>query len=517
MIYLPENKNHIISQLPKLSSEEKEEVKRYFNSHANLENQVDWNKSNWGNLTFEYFIQNFINNPTKTAKKKAVKASGINGLTEGEDYLFVHEREYTLDGLSGKIEGYIPLSWEASQHIASKNVGSGKVTGKWCIAYQKEIRYWDEYNRDGYFIILVDYNDRGKIHEDESNEENLKDKIPEMDQFTWGKLAIHVLNNGEIDLYDRFDRKNFNSARLAIKEFNPKKFWKVENFPLLVPYLKKDTYTSGMNIPENVHELIQYKRQYNFFRLNFGTWYGRNKKFCAIQCIFERKSWVEGEDGIQSIDEVTEEDIMGTDSKGDFNTIGSAWLDVSQEEYSQVEMSPINPGMLLPGIYFEDNKDFYREIREVLSLYKIPTNQCLLLWYDTKSNLEDVYSGLPAFWSKYKKYPNSKFMISKEGREDRIKEEVRNYITLSNIDDFKYLLLLDQKKGLKDSSYLFDKDYLLKNIIIPLLSGGTTISKYMMRDISEYIDLDSFYSKNPFYPKFTLYTKDSNFLEKLLV
>jgi len=162
MNYLQENKNHIISQLPKLSSEEKEEVKRYFNSHANLENQVDWDKSNWDNLTFEYFIQNFINKQSKRAKKKAVKLSGINGLTEGEDYLLVYQGEYTKEnGDTGSIEGYIPLSWESSRVIASKDVGSDKVEGEWCTAYQKNSEYWDEYNKNGFLIYFVNYHNRG--------------------------------------------------------------------------------------------------------------------------------------------------------------------------------------------------------------------------------------------------------------------------------------------------------------------------------------------------------------------
>jgi len=184
-MYLPENKNHIISQLPKLSPEEKEEVKRYFNAHANLENQVDWNKSNWGNLTFEYFIQNFINKQSKRAKKKAVKASGINGLTEGEDYLLVYQGEYTKEnGDTGIIEGYVPLSWESSRVIASKNVGSDRVEGEWCIAWQKSSEYWDYYSSISFFVIFVDYHDRG----------------PSTNELDWGKETVQFKITREFSL-----------------------------------------------------------------------------------------------------------------------------------------------------------------------------------------------------------------------------------------------------------------------------------------------------------------------------
>jgi len=189
-MYFLESKDRIISQLPKLSPEEKEEVKRYFNAHANLENQVDWNKSNWDNLTFEYFIQNFINNPTKTAKKKAVKSSGINGLSEGEDYLLVYQGEYTKEnGDTGIIEGYVPLSYEASKHIASKSVGSDRVEGEWCIAWQKSREYWDSHAKDNFFVIFVDYHDRGES----------------TNELDWGKEAVQFAIKRDRTLeYDEF-------------------------------------------------------------------------------------------------------------------------------------------------------------------------------------------------------------------------------------------------------------------------------------------------------------------------
>jgi len=218
MIYLPENKNHIISQLPKLSPEEKEEVKRYFNAHANLENQVDWNKSNWGNLTFEYFIQNFINKQSKRAKKKAVKSSGINGLSEGEDYLLVHEREYTKEnGDTGIIEGYVPLSYEASKHIASKSVGSDRITGEWCIAWQKSREYWDSHAEDNFFVIFVDYHDRGES----------------ANKLDWGKEAVQFAIKREFSVTkDEFTYLGFKKVwnRYDNKENSP--------FPVMITWDK---------------------------------------------------------------------------------------------------------------------------------------------------------------------------------------------------------------------------------------------------------------------------------------
>jgi len=203
MNYLQENKDRIVNQLPKLSSEEKEEVKRYFNSHANFENQVDWNKSNWENLTFEYFIQNFINNPSKTSVKKAVKTSGIKGLTEGKDYILVYRGEYFryADSLqkedgnkeyTGIIEGYIPLSWEAAQRIASKNIGSDQVEGKWCIAWQKNRKYWDYHANTSFFVIFVDYHDRG----------------PSTNELDWGKEVLQITYfKGMTEVWNRYDNK----------------------------------------------------------------------------------------------------------------------------------------------------------------------------------------------------------------------------------------------------------------------------------------------------------------------
>ena len=75
------------------------------------------------------------NKQSKTGMSKSVKSSGINALTEGEDYLNFP--------ISGSYTGYMPLTYDASRMIASDAIGD--CVGKWCTAYQKTDKHFNDY------------------------------------------------------------------------------------------------------------------------------------------------------------------------------------------------------------------------------------------------------------------------------------------------------------------------------------------------------------------------------------
>lgn len=70
-----------------------------------------------------------------TAITRSTIKKGVQGLTEGKDFAIIFENE--------KVLGLMPFSWEASKILASAYVGG--CTGKWCIAYQKQSNYWQDY------------------------------------------------------------------------------------------------------------------------------------------------------------------------------------------------------------------------------------------------------------------------------------------------------------------------------------------------------------------------------------
>jgi hypothetical protein len=141
-----EKKDHLIKKIPNLDDEQKEQIIQHLTKFPHLEKEIDWN--NLKNLTFDDFKQ-ILNSESNTQKKKKVKASGISGLREGEDYAIVFDgpnnSSLPEDHRSKYYVGYMPLNYEASKLIASKDIGPHSCEAKWCTAYQKDPGYWYSY------------------------------------------------------------------------------------------------------------------------------------------------------------------------------------------------------------------------------------------------------------------------------------------------------------------------------------------------------------------------------------
>jgi hypothetical protein len=131
-----------VNKLKNLNRAEKKRLSSFFKSNPHLESEIDWNDKNLDITDFQVVLHI----PSKSKTKKKIKKEGIRGLKEGIDYV-----DFT--GYFGDYYAYMPLSHEASKHIADKYIG--KCTGKWCISYQKDDYYWNSHTKQNIFIILV--------------------------------------------------------------------------------------------------------------------------------------------------------------------------------------------------------------------------------------------------------------------------------------------------------------------------------------------------------------------------
>ena len=152
MIRIEEKKDHLIvkhKDFKSLPKEKQDWLINYFKSRDNPPNMsIDWLKLN--NYNIEDIYKATLEK-TKTGLKKGVKKLGIGGLEEGKDYIELDISEYT-----NTYKAYIPLHWEASKLIASSKIGG--CEGEWCVAYQKDISYWNSYTTPafkGVFIYIV--------------------------------------------------------------------------------------------------------------------------------------------------------------------------------------------------------------------------------------------------------------------------------------------------------------------------------------------------------------------------
>ena len=122
----------------------------FFKKYSAFEKEIDWNKGlniTWDDLKAVIYKER---NSESQTKKKIRK--GLEGFTEGKDYLVIEE--------TGSYTAYQPFTWEASRMIAShyvepfKNEDGDLDDADWCTAYQKDRDYWDEHNEIEAFIYI---------------------------------------------------------------------------------------------------------------------------------------------------------------------------------------------------------------------------------------------------------------------------------------------------------------------------------------------------------------------------
>ena len=126
----------------------------FFKRHTAFEKEIDWNRGlniTWDELSSVIYKER---NNKSQARKKIRK--GLEGFTEGKDYLVLEEGEYNGEPWVA----YQPFTWEASRMIAShyvepsKNENGEVEDANWCTAYQKNRYHWDSHNESEAFIYL---------------------------------------------------------------------------------------------------------------------------------------------------------------------------------------------------------------------------------------------------------------------------------------------------------------------------------------------------------------------------
>ena len=150
---LKESKTNQLKKLLKngnITEEQFNTADKFFKTYSAFENEIDWNRGlniTWDDLKEVIYKER---NSESQTKKKIRK--GLEGFTEGKDYLVIEE--------TGSYTAYQPFTWEASRMIAShyvepfKNEDGDLDDADWCTAYQKDRDYWDNHNKIEAFIYI---------------------------------------------------------------------------------------------------------------------------------------------------------------------------------------------------------------------------------------------------------------------------------------------------------------------------------------------------------------------------
>ena len=153
---LQESKTTLLKRLlnnGNITEDQFNKADEFFKTYSAFENEIDWNRGlniTWDDL--KEVIYKERNSESKTRKKIR---KGLEGFTEGKDYLVLDEGEYKGEPWIA----YQPFTWEVSRAIASHYVEptegyNGTLDAKWCTAYQKERDFWDSHNRKEAFIYI---------------------------------------------------------------------------------------------------------------------------------------------------------------------------------------------------------------------------------------------------------------------------------------------------------------------------------------------------------------------------
>ena len=216
----------------------------FFKRHNAFEKEIDWNRGlniTWDDLKKVIYKERSSKSQTKKKIRK-----GLEGFTEGKDYLVIAEGEYEGEPWTA----YQPFTWEVSRAIASHYVEpyveptegyNGTLDAEWCTAYQKDRDYWDSHNEKEAFIYLCgetiptkkvaisiseedfdandteflyfidslnyniwDFNDDNDTIEDEE----IREIVPNLDDLIekayniWKKISIQLNYNPKTDRYD---------------------------------------------------------------------------------------------------------------------------------------------------------------------------------------------------------------------------------------------------------------------------------------------------------------------------
>lgn len=137
------DKQRFIDKLEKwMDNGEYDAISAFFKSHANLENKIEWQKTDKDPRTVLMQIYDLM----KTTKDKKKEKSDIKSLFKDTD-------NFKIIGEDDNFVYVAPLTWDACVFIDSYKCGGQGAT--WCIGWEQSDRYWENYTSDDYVFVLM--------------------------------------------------------------------------------------------------------------------------------------------------------------------------------------------------------------------------------------------------------------------------------------------------------------------------------------------------------------------------
>lgn len=245
---LREKKDHLIKKL-NISDDQKDHLIDFFNSHSNLESQINWNNKN---LTYDDFQKVF---DIASNSKGTIKKEGLNAFIEGKDYVDV--TEYFFNGDKGI--ALIPKNYNFERWFQSKN--NLGPEGSWCIGYQKSDEYWREYASKGHIFVGIANGDAKLMIDLSSNKFFDYDEYIELGDKYIGQ-SFDPITIFDSDDHEYFIKKIFKGTRQLKKEeeqnlFNSLKIKNYEDFLETAKQLSKNNFKEKReSILESLYQAV---------------------------------------------------------------------------------------------------------------------------------------------------------------------------------------------------------------------------------------------------------------------
>jgi hypothetical protein len=280
---LRENKDNIIDKTD-WPQEQKDEAKKFFNTHPEQEGKLGSKWNNPKSLSFlndiQPIIDDFNNRESKSRTKKEIK-NKVKKTKDLGDYFRARngKNNFEFDIMYSDDEFVLgfPLTWETCVYLDSfEDFGVG---AEWCIGAKEDSRHWDSYTENGdCFLFLFSKYDTDAISMADSGEDyksNYRYKqhtnLKYMIQFYGGCFVIWNAEDRVIFEESSISALNlrqsiFNICLGITKEISPgSELWvkSVEN--RLTPQLFEKIEEV---IPEYPEELIEKARGNNYSNLN---------------------------------------------------------------------------------------------------------------------------------------------------------------------------------------------------------------------------------------------------------
>ena len=145
---LQEKKDHLIKKL-NISSDEKEKFIKFFDTHANLENKIDWQKPSDHVRNAIHDLIELTNNTSNKKVKDKVKKGDLTAIWK--DKTFKHKIYHATNDFIL----VAPLEWEAAVFMDSFDCyGKG---AKWCIGTSENDKHWILYTQKNKALFLMYY------------------------------------------------------------------------------------------------------------------------------------------------------------------------------------------------------------------------------------------------------------------------------------------------------------------------------------------------------------------------